>query len=157
MSTTEEIRIAVACMTMLGLFMTAYQLFQTRKLKRLELVRESWQSLWMDEKLMDLYYRIEYSEFKYSIDFHHSDDERLLDRLLGVFQMLALYYERGALTWADVMLMEYHIDRIVLNPEVQKYFEFLDGWAKNQKIESHAFTSAYNLASKYRKKSQKWG
>ena len=42
--------------------------------------------------MMEIYYKIEYGEFEYDENFHQSDEEKKLDKLLGFFENIAKLY-----------------------------------------------------------------
>jgi hypothetical protein len=92
--------------------------------------------IYNDKELSEIYYQIEYDEFIYDDDFHGSDNERKLDKLITIFDILAKQYYLGLVTTKDVDLASYECLVLYQNEEVNKYFIFLEGWFKRRGIKS---------------------
>ena len=84
-----------------------------------------------DKDMQDVFYRIEYSKFLYTDDFHGSAEERRIDRLLRHFSSVALAWRNGMIDAADLDLVRYYVLRVMGDPEVQKYVDFVfEVWAQ---------------------------
>jgi hypothetical protein len=111
-----------------GLFMTAWQLRRESIRKRAEFIVSFLSQFRSDAETSRMFYQLEYAEgFHYGPDFHGSDEERHLDRLLGYFERIAALYKMGVIVRGDLKLVQYEFIRVFQHPEVQRYFEFLDG------------------------------
>jgi hypothetical protein len=80
-----------------------------------------------DPEVLDMLYQIEYEKWEFNEDqFPESKEERALDKLLYGFGQISVLYEMGTVSREDLSLVEYDFLRVYMNPEVQKYFSFLD-------------------------------
>jgi hypothetical protein len=146
MELSATIQVIATSIAGFGLLLSAHQVRALRKQQRLSTLHGYWNLLWSDPKLTEMYYRIEYGEFTYDpTDFHRSDDEKTLDKLLGVMQFLALYYRSGLISKEELNLVHYDIVRILKDPSIQEYFRFLDGWCERNGSTRHPYKEAEEL------------
>lgn len=80
--------------------------------------------------MMDVYYKLEYSNFKYDINFHGSGTEKQLDKLLGHFSNIGRLYFSNILTRSDLKFLEYEFLIIYQNQNIKSYLLFLDTGSK---------------------------
>jgi hypothetical protein len=74
-----------------------------------------------------MYYRIDYNKFQFDIDkFPLSDDEPHVDRLIYFFDAVGWLVKMKALTMDEVSLLAYQAQRVLKNPEVSAYLDWLD-------------------------------
>jgi len=92
-----------------------------------------------DEDIQRAFYVIEYDEFKYDQNFHKSQQEREIDKLLRHFANLALSWEGGLLTTEDVKPAQYYILRVMQNSEISKYMGFMANWSKTAANGQHPY------------------
>jgi hypothetical protein len=109
-----------------GLFLNWWQLRLGAIRKRAEFIVSVFNQYVTDPLASDIYYEIEYGRFHYNKDFHRSENERKLDRLLSYFEKIAALYEIGTITLHDLELVRYDFLRIYQNASVQEYFKTLD-------------------------------
>jgi hypothetical protein len=107
---------ASACFAAVGLLLNFYQSRRTNAQARAALVAECLKSFSGDEAIQRAFYSIEYSEFRYAADFHGSDSERDIDKLLRHFSNIALAWKAGLLGTHDLRPIQYYVLRIVWNP-----------------------------------------
>lgn len=98
-----------------------------------------------DEIMQEAFYDIEYGKFTYTADFHDSDEERKIDKLLRHFSNIAILWENGLLNLTDIGPLKYFIKRTVEHTEIIKYFDFLDDWVKTSKTGADPFLSLNKL------------
>jgi hypothetical protein len=110
----------------IGLLLTLCQLRTDSKRKRAEFIVSVANQYMTDSETSKIFYLLEYEKFKYGPEFHESEKERQLDRLLSYFEIIATLYDMGMFTRADLELIKYQFVRVYRNAEVKKYFEFLD-------------------------------
>ena len=122
-----------------GLFVNAWQQRRANNQSRTEHVANVLWKIYDDKELSDIYYKIEYHDFQYGDDFHGSEDERKLDKLISVFDILAKQYYLGLVTSKDIDLVSYEYLVIYQNSEVNDYFSFLDEWFKRRGIKNPPF------------------
>jgi hypothetical protein len=104
-----------------------WQLRKANKQNRAQFVVSLLTEYTSDPEGLELLYKIEYQEWKFDKEaFAGSSDEKSLDKLLYSFQQISALYEMGTITRKDLRLIEYDFLRVYCDPEVQKYFDFLD-------------------------------
>ena len=122
-----------------GLVLTALQISRSIRQRRIERIDQVRQELFGDPALISIYYRIEYSEFDYSPDFHGSEDEKNLDQLLSMFDSLAKQVQMKLLNLSDLDLVAYEYLVIYQDSGVREYFKFLDNWFSDRGIRHPPF------------------
>jgi hypothetical protein len=124
----------------------AWQLWESNKQakqaaiqKRSEYIIDLYDTFVNDKDMVDIYYKLEYSDFEYDTSFHASDTEKKLDRLLGHFSNVGRLYYLGILTREDIKFLEYEFLVIYQNKNISSYFAFLDNWFKESGIKDQKF------------------
>ena len=108
-----------AAIATIGAFVYAIvQVKQAKKHKRAEFIVQLHDMYVHDQEMLDLFYRIEYGEFRYSEAIHMTSEEQILDKLLGHFNNICRLYEMGVLKDEDIELMRYEICRVAQNSQV---------------------------------------
>lgn len=128
-----------------GLFMTANQQRKANSQKRVEVISDALWKIQDDKEVREIYYRLEYHEFTYDQNFHGSDNEKYLDKLISLLDIIAKQYFSGHLSKKDVALVSYEYLIIYQNEDVQKYFAFLDSWFENRGVKHPPFESFRKL------------
>ena len=136
---TDWLKITAIFFAAVGLFLNAWQHRRANNQNRIEHVANVLWKIYDDKELSTIYYKIEYHEFEYDDDFHESEDERKLDKLISIFDILAKQYYLGLITSKDIDLVSYEYLVIYQNDEVNKYFLFLDDWFKRRGIKNPPF------------------
>ena len=132
MELSDWIKIVAVLLAAIGLIMNAIQLGRATRQRRIEQVTEILWKLYDDEDLREIYYKIEYNEFEYEqSNFHGSDIERKLDKLLALMDSIAKLTAMGLIKKNDLELISYEYLAIYQNRSINQYFNFLDNWAKN--------------------------
>jgi hypothetical protein len=131
----------------LGLFLNWWQLRLGGIRKRAEFVVSVFNRYVMDPVSSKAFYDIEYDRFRYDDDFHESEAEQHLDRLLTYFEKVAALYDMGTITLKDLELVRYEFVRVHRNQEVQKYFAFLDKSSRGLNIRGGTYERYRRLAA----------
>lgn len=131
-----------------GLILNVLQSRRTNAQARATLVAKCIQEFSTDDEMRAAFYSIEYSEFKYSLDFHNSPEERKLDKLLIHFSNLALAWSAGLLTNKDIKPLQYHVRRILRNSDVKQYINFVEDWSDSADLGEHPYKTLSRLAKK---------
>jgi len=135
MTIADLINIALLVATTIGVFAAFRQIFISNKQKRADLILQLYNQFYQDNDMQDIYYRIEYGSFQYEVDtFHTSEDEKKLDKLLGLFSNIGQLYQMGIIKDKDLDFIKYEFQVIYENEEVQSYLETLDGWFQARQI-----------------------
>ena len=135
----------------LALLLTFYQSRRTNAQARAALVASCLQGFAEDQEIQQAFYAIEYSEFIYDTAFHKSDCERHVDKLLRHFANLALAWQAGLLTTADVRPVQYYVLRVIRSPEIQKYLSFIQQWSETQVLGEHPYAVLARLGERLAK------
>ncbi len=142
----DWLKITAIFLASIGLFLNAWQQWKVYRQKRIEYVSDVLWKIYDDEELSEIYYKIEYSEFIYnSNDFHGSENEKKLDKLLSTFDILAKQYYLKLITIQDIDLISYEYLVIFQNKEINKYFDFLDSWFDKRGIKNPPFDKLRKL------------
>lgn len=128
-----------AILAAVGLFLNFYQSRRTNAQARATLVATCLKGFTDDEEIQRAFYAIEYSEFTYGSDFHKSDREREIDKLLRHFANLALSWKGGLLTTEDIRPVQYYVLRVMRSPEIAKYMKFMDSWTAQARLGQHPY------------------
>src|SRR5687767_14622977 len=112
--------------TGVGLFLNWIQLRKAAVQARAEFIVTLFQQYITDDDCAGILYRIEYGKFEYNGEFHDSQDERSLDRLLSYFEKIATLHTLGTVDTRDLELVRYDFLRVASDTNVQSYFATLD-------------------------------
>jgi hypothetical protein len=82
----------------------------------------------LDSDVLEIYYKIEYGEFRYDNEFHRSEEEIKLDKLIDMYDNIAKLYQLGNFTLQDLSYVAYRYLRVYQDEDVRRYLSFLDGW-----------------------------
>ena len=139
---------ASAIFAAVGLLLTFYQSRRNNVQARAALVAECLKGFAEDQGIQRAFYAIEYSKFKYDEEFHRSECEREIDRLLRHFSNIALAWQAGLLSTRDVRPIQYYVLRVVRNSEIKKYLKFIANWSNHQKLGEHPYAVLSQLSEK---------
>ena len=121
--------LAIACG---GLFLNAQRLAQANRQRSVEQVSAVSNALFDDKELRSTFYKFEYSSFDYHDDFHGSESERHLDKLLSRFESLAHQQLLGLIKLKDMQLVAYEYLVVYRDRQLAGYFVFLDEWFRER-------------------------
>ena len=130
-----------------SLFLTLCQLRRDSARKRAEFIVTVFNQYVTDPETCRVFYSIEYDEFQYGPDFHRSDQERHLDRLLSYFEKIAALYHMKVIARDDLRLIRYEFIRVYRNSAVQNYFKFLDTLPEKLGVSGGAFKHFRSVAA----------
>ena len=139
MNMEEWLKILATIFASIGLFFTAFQIRASTQQKRAQYVSDFLKSFWSDQAILEAYYLIEYSKFHYPEDFHGSDLEKKVDRLLECLGSFAKLHRAGLLPFEDLSLVRYEYLVVYQNEGIRKYIQVLDEWYKTRCIEARPF------------------
>jgi len=118
-----------------GILLTYGQLRTTHKTTRATFLMDLFSALYRDAEVMGAFYKVEYGEFVYDPQtFHGSEDERKLDRLLNLAELVCQLHAKGIITQGEMAFFEYWLVRLYENTEVRKYIEFLREWEREARL-----------------------
>ena len=110
-----------------------------------------------NELVMNIFYRIENNDFHYTGEnFHGTEEERILYKLLTMFNNFAKIYLTGVLPKNDIKAVESEFLTIYRNGEVKKYLEFIDNWELVKNTNIHPFSAFLKLSNIIEKQTSKF-
>jgi hypothetical protein len=131
---------ASAVFAAVGLLLNFYQSRRTNAQDRAALVADCLKRFAEDADIQRAFYEIAYPKFQYNAGFPGSGYERDIDKLLRHFSNIALAWQAGLLSIHDIRPIQYYMLRVVRNPEIKKYLDFVARWSKEQHLGEHPFT-----------------
>jgi hypothetical protein len=140
-----------AAFAAMALLLNFYQSRRTNAQARAALVAGCLKGFAEDKDIQRAFYSIEYSEFRYNDTFHKSEQEREVDKLLRHFANIALAWQAGLLSTIDVRPISYYVLRVVRDPEIKKYLEFIAQWSKEQNLGEHPYAVLGELSERLSK------
>lgn len=130
----------------LALLLNFFQSRRTNAQARAALVAGCLEGFTEDDAILNAFYAIEYGTFTYDPDFHTSESERDIDKLLLHFANLALSWKGGLLSTKDILPARYYVVRVMRNPEVGKYMKFMGSWSKIAGLGQHPYAALVQLS-----------
>lgn len=95
-----------------------------------------------DLETREIYYKIEYDEFKYDPStFHPSEEEWRLDKLLLHLSNAALAQQSGLLRQENLLPLQYLARRVISNEAVKAYLVKVSEVAAKNKLGDHPYNS----------------
>lgn len=144
---TEILQLIAVTVAAIGLWFNLLQQKKSNNLKRLEIVSDMIGKIHDNSKTCDFFYYVESEEFNFDESvFHGSENERNLDRILYIFDMIANQYYLGHIKKRDLDLFVYEYSVFYRNVEIKKYFEYLDRWFSDKGIKDPPFSRFRKLA-----------
>jgi len=128
-----------------GLLLNVLQSRRSNKQARATLVAKFLSDFADDEDMQKIFYDIEYSKFRYDDDFHESESERRLDKLLVHFSNLALAWKSGLLKDDDINPVQYYARRLLRDADVGEYLRFVEVWAADAKLGGHPYQALKSM------------
>lgn len=111
---------------LIGVVVTIYQFKRESAKKRGEFLVNLHNSIIDDDKIMNMIYEIDYKKFKFDDDFHRSENEMVLDRLLNKLETISKIYELGNISDKELEIFAYEFLSVYRNEEVKSYLKFLE-------------------------------
>ncbi|BAV06290.1 hypothetical protein SAMN05421788_106356 [Filimonas lacunae] len=97
---------------------------------------------YQDADMQEIYYKIEYGKFRYSLkSFHCSEDEQKLDKLLGLLSYISQLYQMGIIRKKELEMLRYEFQTVYEYEDIKAYFNTLDKWFQSRMITHMKFQS----------------
>jgi hypothetical protein len=129
----------------IGLFFTWLSMRRGNRQARAQFLIDLLNQYRSDADLLSMYYEIEYGEFAYDGNFHTSEKEKKLDKLLGYFENIAKLWRMGNITVDDVQIVAYEIIVLYQDNAVKEYLAFLDEWFAERGIKARPYAAFRDL------------
>jgi len=108
-----------------GIFLTYHQIRMNHKIQRATFFKDLYRGFFSDQDIRKIYYQIEYGKFTYGRDFHGTEDEQCLDRLLTFADLVCDLYDQGIITEHEMNFFKYEFKRIYQDKYIKSYLIFL--------------------------------
>lgn len=140
--TLAAIPVFAAVFAGFGLWLSVIQSRKSNAQVRAKLVAECLQRFCDDRDMQDVFYDIEYAHFMYEeVDFHGTELERKVDKLLLHFSSVALAWRAGLLRVGDLKPLQYIVRRILRDDGIQSYLQFVFEWSSRTNLGEHPFVA----------------
>lgn len=114
-------------LTAISLFFAGVSLRRNAKVQRAQFLLNITDRYFSDSDVRKFFYRLNYNQFEFDLQkFLDSDEERWLDSLLYTFDIIGRVVRMGVLTIKEVEIIAFQASRVLENPEVKKYLDWLD-------------------------------
>jgi len=123
----------------LGLIFNALVTRRAARERRIQQLVDLQHQFYSDESMLDAYYLLEYGDFSYDDTFHGSELEKQIDHLLVHFENIASLFQAKVVSIAELDIVAYNYLVIYQNPQIQRYFGWLDIWHDNRGIKERPF------------------
>jgi hypothetical protein len=127
-SVADLINTGLLLVAIIGIFLTYRQIREGYKTQKAAFFKDLYSTIFADEDIRQAFYRIEYKKFVYPKEFHGSETEKLIDRLLGFMDLVCDLYAQGVITDHEMAFFNYHFTRVYDDSNIQGYLEFLKGF-----------------------------
>jgi len=135
------IQTAAFLVAAIGLIYNAVTTTRAAREKRILHLVEAQNTFYNDDAMLEAYYLIEYGSFSYEADFHGSDLEKKVDRLLVHFENIAWLYQTKVVTIDELDAVAYNYLVIYQDEDIQRYFAVLDKWYARRGITEKPFAT----------------
>jgi hypothetical protein len=125
----------------IGIYYTNLQMRSNYKTQKASFFKELYSTMYSDPEIIEIYYEIEYDKFNYGPEFHKSDDEKRLDRLLSFLDLICNLYGQKIITDHEMESFRYRIRRIYINHHILSYLKFLENYYPTTGAETRPFQS----------------
>lgn len=147
LSISDQINSALLLITAIGVLGALWQIRMGAKTQRATFLKDLYMNFRSDLEVSDAYYLIEYGKFKYTNNFHNSELEPKMDRLLSLADVVCEMRIRGILSSSEMRFFDYPFYRIANDSEVKKYIAFLSNFYKQNNINRKPFSSFQKYAT----------
>ncbi len=124
-SVGDIVNIALFILALIGLLFTYRQIKENFKTQKATFFKDLYSIMYTDTSIAKAFYALEYGKFKYDNNFHGSDSEGEIDRLLSFANLVCDLYFQQILTEREMRFFKYRFLRIFTNTDIQNYLKFL--------------------------------
>lgn len=128
----NTIGITAAIIATIGIVLTLFQLFQTKKLKKAEIISDLLKSIRSNPQISRIEYLLEYGETWYDDSFHESGLELYMDDFLAQFNYICFLLDKKYIGKKEFEMFEYELGRITNNYDCLCYLWNLYHWSLSQ-------------------------
>jgi hypothetical protein len=142
----DKINAALLLVTALGVLAAFWQIRAGARAQRATFLKDLYMQLRTDSEVAYAFYLIEYSEFKYDANFHGSDVEPKIDRLLTLIDLVCEMRAQRVITKREMSFFDYQFNRVAQDQNIQHYLRFLNGFYSQNGINRKPFSAFQGYA-----------
>jgi hypothetical protein len=131
--------LGLVLVTALGVAAAFVQLRASARTQRATFLKDLYLQLRTDGDIREAFYKIEYSEFVYSADFHGSELEPKIDRLLALIDLVCELRAQRIISDREMSFFSYEFERVGGDPHVRDYLAFLNHWYEDNDLTAKPF------------------
>lgn len=108
---------------------------ESNRIKRAEFIKQIIEKLRFDENMVKVMYKIDYEDKWYDKNFHGSNSEIEIDKLLTYMSYICYIYKMKNIKSKEFKILCYELKRTCLSHDVQSYLWNLYHFSKKQKTD----------------------
>ena len=147
-SLADKINSALLLVTALGVLAAFWQIRTGARAQRAAFLKDLYMQMRSDTAVAEAFYMIEYGEFKYGPDFHGSEIEPKIDRLLTLVDLVCEMRAQRIMTKREMSFFEYQFSRVAQDKSVQAYLKFLNQFYVDNGLNKKPF-AAFQAYAKF--------
>ena len=140
----DYINVGLLLTAVIAIAMTYFQVRSSARTERASFLKDLYSTLTSDPDISRAYYLVEYGQFTYGPDFHGSELEPRIDRLLSFADLVCELHDQGIVTAREMEFFRYRFVRLASDPNIRAYLDFLTDSYKTvgvRKEPFHSFTA----------------
>ena len=140
-SIADLINAGLLIVAIIGICFTYQQIKESHKTQKATFFKDLYSTMFSDHDIREAFYQIEYGEFDYDVNFHGSDSEKAIDKLLSFIDLICDLYAQRIISQHEMSFFKYEFTRIYRNDNVQRYLKFLTNFYTQTGTETKPFPS----------------
>ena len=141
LSAADKINTALLLVTALGVLAAFWQIRAGARAQRATFLKDLYLQLRTDADVARAFYLIEYDEFIYDHNFHGSELEPKIDRLLTLIDLVCEMRSQGVISKREMNFFDYQFGRVDRNEGIRSYLAFLNGFYERQGMARKPFSA----------------
>lgn len=143
--------------TAIGLIMTAAEMRRNNRTQRAVFIKELYQPFFSDSDFRFIFERIELNKPILVTQFHGSNEEKALEKVLAHCELISALYFLKSLSIHDMRYFDYNLRRVCQNANVKLYLGNVANWCKRHELSDGPFSSVVRYSEMFAKKSKTSG
>jgi hypothetical protein len=138
-TTADSINTALLMVTALGVIASFWQIRAGARTQRAIFLKDLYMLIRTDTEIARAFYCIEYGKFRYTPEFHGSELEPKVDRLLTLIDLVCELHAQGVITEREMNFFNYQFVRVARNKDIQNYLSFLNDFYRTNGLDRRPF------------------
>ncbi|NYT86961.1 hypothetical protein [Pollutimonas harenae] len=140
-SLADIINSALLLVTAFGVLAALWQIRVGARSQRATFLKDLYMQLRSDPAVVEAFYKIEYNEFEYGEDFHGSELEPKMDRLLTLIDLVCEMRAQRIMTKREMGFFEYSFGRVAQDQSVRAYLTYLNNFCTENRLQKKPFAA----------------